>query len=184
MIIELWASKPKSTFTNKSPLSIQIIVSGSGFSILLPHLCGMPTASISTFFHPIFKSKWAKNVDSHVKGKIIFIVQLVLAAFLSLTFRNPNTFSVLITADSFFKSLRCPRNYRRPDSFFLLTPLALITYSSASGGVEQKGWALWWGHSGCKGTADWSVPTWRDVVHEKIGSILKRHYYHLHKVVM
>lgn len=54
---------------NRVHSQTRMIVSGSGFSILLPHLCGTPTASVSAFFHSIFKSKWAENVGSHVKGK-------------------------------------------------------------------------------------------------------------------
>lgn len=115
---------------------------------------------------------------------IIFLVQPVLAVFLTLAFRNPITFSVLITADSSFKSLRCPRYYRR--AWLVLSSSRSscsnhILHCLWGRGAEGVGWAgalagpcdgdtqvvrwqqLAWAH--LEGCCTWEKPgpSWRDI---------------------
>lgn len=148
-------SKPKYLHNNRIHSQIQIIISGFGFFIILPHLCGMPTASVSTSFHSIFKSKWAENVDFHMwRASILILVKRELPVLLSCEFRNPITFWALITVVHMLESLRCPINYRRGLTL-LLVPLALATHSTL---LLMRSWLvglnrscscpLWWGQSG------------------------------------
>ena len=106
------------------PLSKQDIVSDSGFSILLPHLCSMPTASISPFLHSVLKSKWTCT----------FWVPLPCIQKPHHVFLINHCGFILLNVEVFYKP------QKRPDWFLcLLLPLALVTYFTASAEVEQKG---------------------------------------------
>lgn len=132
---------PEQLHNQEPTLKIQISISGFGFYVLLPHLCGMPTASISTFFHSIFKSKWAENVDFHMwRASILILVQPGLSPFLCMYLETPACFFAFVFWIRAFESLRCPINYRRNLPLFSSSSPYHTFHSFCRHGVEGLDW--------------------------------------------
>lgn len=115
------------------------------------------------------------------RASILIVVQPVLSAFLSLVFTNPITFSTWTPAHSFLWILEASCRLHPGWFFFLLAPLALVTYSAASEHVVHKGRVEQelWGQSGCKGDSSPALSP-KGMLHmRKIWPILKRLYCHL-----
>lgn len=132
--------KPQSSLTTERVHSpIRIIISGFGFNIPLPNLCGMRTASIN--FLPCYfeiQRSWECWL-SHVKGKYFNISSTCAFSTPLLCIQKPQ--HVFLHSSLWihvFESLRCPTNYRRNLTFSL--PLPLVTHATASADTEQKGW--------------------------------------------
>lgn len=162
---------------------MQTVINGLGFSILLPQLCGMPTASVLTFLHSISKSKGAENVDSHMwRASILtwvqsgFLCSSTVYSEIHYIFCINHCWFILLNPE--FHKVK-----KGPDLFlFLIVPLALGTHSTASadwsrgvGLSRGAGYPLCWGQTECEliaslpwaqmeGYCTWEKahPSWRD----------------------